>query len=335
VVKNVGLNQATSFDASYQIDEGDIVTQNFSGLELDQTDSYAITFDQPWAATPGSYTLKVWVSNMNGAGNDNDTENDELSKTINIASQTTANLPLFESFTSSTCPPCASFNGSVFNAFLTNNINNLAIIKYQMNWPGNGDPYYNADGGIRRTYYGVSAVPMLFAGGNSITLSADELNNQLTALGEAEAFFDISATATYTGTTVEAKIDISPYITAPGLKLHVAVVEKETTGNTGSNGETSFKYVMMKMLPDANGTSVDFVDGEQFSVTLSKNLSSTFIEQYTDLMLVVFIQNSDNKEIFQSKMSQFTLIQLRAVSQLSWPRKLESRELKYIQLPDH
>lgn len=306
VIKNVGLTQVTSFDASYQIDEGEVITQSFSGLELDQTDTYEIEFDQTWTATPGTYTLTVFVSNYNGAGDDNDTENDIQSKTINIASQSTTNMPLFESFTSSTCGPCASFNGSVFNSFLSSNIENLSIIKYQMNWPGNGDPYYNSDGGTRRGYYGVSAVPMLFAGGNSINLSSDELNSQLNSLGSKEAFFEISANATYLDKTVTAKIDVTPYITATGLKIHAGVVEKETTGNVGSNGETSFKYVMMKMLPDGNGTTADFVDGEPYSLTLTKDLSSTFVEEYNDLMLVVFIQNDSNKEIFQSKMVDIT-----------------------------
>ncbi len=306
VVKNVGLTQVTSFDASYQIDDGEVVTQSFSGLELDQTDTYEIEFDQTWAATPGTYTLTVFVSNFNGAGDDNDTENDSQSKTLNIASQTTVNMPLFESFTSSTCPPCATFNGSVFNSFLASNIANLSIIKYQMNWPGNGDPYYNSDGGTRRGYYGVSSVPMLFAGGNSITLSSNELNSQLNTLGSNDAFFEISATATYLDKTVTAKIDVSPYISASGLKLHAAVIEKETTGNVGSNGETSFKYVMMKMLPNGNGTTVDLIDGEDYSITLTKDLSSTFVEQYNDLMLVVFIQNDDDKQIYQSKMVDIT-----------------------------
>lgn len=306
VVKNVGLSNVTSFDVNYQIDGGEVVTQSFSGLNLEQTDTYEIEFDQTWAATPGTFTLTVFVSNYNGAGDDNDTENDSQSKTLNVASQTTVNMPLFESFTSSTCGPCASFNGSVFNSFLSSNIERLSIIKYQMSWPQPGDPYYNEDGGTRRVYYGVISVPSLFAGGNSVETSENEINAQLNDLESEEAFFEISVKATYLGTTVTAKIDVSPYISASGLKLHAAVVEKETTGNVGSNGETSFKYVMMKMLPDGEGTTVDFVDGESFSITLTKDLSSTYVEEYNDLMLVVFIQNDSNKEIFQSKMVDIT-----------------------------
>ncbi|HOP02827.1 MAG TPA: T9SS type A sorting domain-containing protein [Tenuifilaceae bacterium] len=306
VVRNVGLSNVTSFDVNYQIDGGEVVTQSFSGLNLEQTDTYEIEFDQTWAATPGTFTLTVFVSNYNGAGDDNDTENDSQSKTLNIASQTTVNMPLFESFTSSTCGPCASFNGSVFNSFLSSNIERLSIIKYQMSWPQPGDPYYNEDGGTRRVYYGVISVPSLFAGGNSVETSENEINAQLNDLEDEEAFFEISVKATYLGTTVTAKIDVSPYISASGLKLHAAVVEKETTENVGSNGETSFKYVMMKMLPDGNGTTVDFIDGQDYSITLTQDLTSTFVEQYDDLELVVFIQNDDNKQVYQSKMVDIT-----------------------------
>ncbi|MEZ5197672.1 MAG: hypothetical protein R2764_15170 [Bacteroidales bacterium] len=33
----------------------------------------------------------------------------------------------------------------------------MTLVKYQMNWPGVGDPYYT-EGGAERNYYGVSWV---------------------------------------------------------------------------------------------------------------------------------------------------------------------------------
>ncbi len=46
--------------------------------------------------------------------------------------------------------------------FWHDNPGEYSLIKYQMNWPGNGDPYYTEEGGVRRDYYGVSSVPDLY-----------------------------------------------------------------------------------------------------------------------------------------------------------------------------
>jgi len=105
--------------------------------------------------------------------------NNSLAKQIHIASQSVANLPLFESFTSSTCGPCNTFNSNTFSPFLNSHIGEYAIIKYQMSWPPPGDPYYTAEGGVRRAYYGVTGVPSLFTGGSATSTSAVGLENAL------------------------------------------------------------------------------------------------------------------------------------------------------------
>jgi hypothetical protein len=301
-LKNVGVNSISSFDIQYQINDDDAIIENVSGITLNSGQTYTYTFNQQWQANPGNYNITILANNINGAGDDDDPSNNTLSKTVSVASQTVPNLPLFESFTSSTCPPCYTFNVNTFTPFLNDHLGEFAIIKYQMNWPGSGDPYYNAEGGVRRVYYGVNAVPMLFTGGESTATSATGLNNAFTYQQSKNSYFTINANSYVEGTTVHADIEVTPYITASGLKLRAAVVENVTTGNVGSNGETSFKWVMMKMLPDANGTTVNFVDGEPFNISFTQDMSSTFVEEYDDLTLVVFVQNDATKEVLQSKM---------------------------------
>ena len=178
-----------------------------------------------------------------------------------------------------------------------------------MNWPGSGDPYYTAEGGVRRTYYGVTGVPSLFTGGSATATSAVGLDNAFTTQAAKDAFFEINATANIVGgNSVFASIDILPHISVNNFTLHAAVVEHETTGNVGSNGETSFKYVMMKMLPSANGTQFSSVDGETLTFNLGADLTTTNVEEYDDLMVVVFIQNNETKEVFQSTMVNATEI---------------------------
>lgn len=302
-VKNVGYNTLNSFDIKYQIDDGEIFTKNISELNLDLSETYPVEFDETWFSTPGTYELNIWVENMNGNGADEGVENDLFTETLYIATQSTENFPLIESFTSSTCPPCQSFNSSFFNNFLEENQGELAIIKYQMSWPSPGDDYYTEEGGVRRAYYGVSSVPDLFIGGSSVATSSSAVNNAFGDENVKPAFFELSANHTITENIVDVNIDILPFVTAPEFTVHAVVVEKMTTGNVGSNGETEFHYVMMKMLPDADGTIIDFTAEESYTFSLSQDLTSTNIEEFTDLAVMVFIQNDKTKEVFQSCIS--------------------------------
>ena len=308
-LKNVGLNPVTSFDISYQINDDAIITESISGISIGSGEAYTYTFTSIWEAVAGIYQVNVNVSNINENGDDDDMSNNSLAKQIHIASQSVANLPLFESFTSSTCGPCYTFNTNTFTPFLNSHIGEYAIIKYQMSWPGSGDPYYTAEGGVRRTYYGVTGVPSLFTGGSATAISAVGLDNALSTQAAKDAFFEINATANIVGgNSVFASIDIIPHISVNNFTMHAAVIEQETTGNVASNGETSFKYVMMKMLPSASGTQFSSVDGETLTFNLGADLTTTNVEEYDDLMVVVFIQNNETKEVFQSTMVNATEI---------------------------
>ncbi len=301
--ENLGINNITSLDINYQINDGAVITENITGINLATTETLDYTFATQWNATPGNYTLKVWTSNMNGSGDDDDTSNDMTTETISIATQSVQNTPLFEEFTSSTCGPCASFNANSMTPFMNSHPNDITVIKYQMSWPSPGDPYYTEEGGTRRVYYGVSAVPDLLSGGNSTTTSSSGLNNAYSTLMAKPSFFEIDATHQIDGNNISVQVDIMPYITANNFSVHIVVIETQTTGNVGNNGETEFKNVMMKMLPDANGTSVNFSSEVNSFISESFDLSSTHVEEMNDLKVVVFIQNNVTKEIFQSSYS--------------------------------
>jgi hypothetical protein len=298
-VKNLGLSAVNSFDLNYQVDGGSVITENVSGQNLQTTDSFSYTFSQQWAATSGSYVIEVWASDINGSGDDDDTSNDLQAKSISIASSSTQNLPLFESFTSSTCGPCAPFNQNVFNPFMDAHPYDIAVIKYQMSWPAPGDPYYTAEGGVRRNYYGVSFVPDLYTGGFQTATNSGGVNAAYNSEMARAAFFDMSADFTVNGDEIDVNVDIIPFISVD-MRVHIAVIEKETTGNVGNNGETSFEHVMMKMLPDADGTLVNFVSDTPTNINETFDMSTTFVEEMDDLAVVVFIQDDATKTIMQS-----------------------------------
>ena len=298
-IKNAGLSDVDSVDLNYQINGGTVITENIAGLNLGTTETLSHTFATPWAGTPGDYTLDVWVSNYNGGGDDDDTSNDLKSMDLSVATQSTQSLPFFESFTSSTCGPCAPFNTNVFNPFMDSHPDDIAVLKYQMSWPAPGDPYYTDEGGVRRGYYGVSFVPDLYTGGNQTATNSSAVNSAYDYETSKPAFFEMTSSLSVSGDNVYVDVNIMPFISVD-MKVNIAVVEVETIENTGNNGETSFEHVMMKMLPDADGTAVSFEAGTNTEINEMFDMSSTNVEDMDDLMVVVFVQDDATKQIMQA-----------------------------------
>lgn len=301
-VTNMGLTTITSIDVSWKVSEDMTYTTTFNGLSLNFSDSYDFSCNDLFHFPIGGYTLDVWVSAVNGVPDDN-AENDLQSKIMSVYSNAIARKPSFEEFTSSTCTPCASFN-TQFNPWAETHADQITLIKYQMNWPSPGDPYYTAEGGVRRNYYGVSYVPWPQCNGAYIDYN----------VGAVQAAFDeailqpglakIAATHTLEGTVITVNANILPFANFSDFRAHIIVVENVTTGNVGSNGETEFHHVMMKMMPDADGTVLNLNDREPVALTETVDLAGTNIEEFDDLSVIVLFQDFSSKEIFQSEYSE-------------------------------
>lgn len=304
-IRNLGGNTINSFDVNWNLNGGTTYTQNITGLNLTAGQVYNYNHTNTWDATPGNYVLNVTVTNVNGTA-DSNPSNNTISRNISIASGSTAHKPLYEKFTSSTCPPCASFNASVFNTHYNNNNQNFSLINYQVNWPGNGDPYYTAEVGQRVEYYSISGAPTLLINGRAASTSNPAILTQLNTEVAKPAFFGLTANSVIDGDNITINYSVVPYISG-NFTVQAVVIEKLTTGNIATNGETSFKNVTMKMAPNASGTSHTFSDGVVVNNSISTSLSNTNIEEMFDLDVVVFIQNPATKEVFQSVYTSSTL----------------------------
>jgi hypothetical protein len=299
-VKNIGTNNVTSYSVTWQSNGGSLQTYNVTGVDIAPGTTHNFTHSVPLNAVSGVYNLVFNVSLVNGSA-DPDTTNNSLNKTTQVATGSTVFKPLIEKFTSSTCNPCASYNSTTFNPYFTAQNQNFNYIAYQMNWPGNGDPYYTAEGGVRRDYYGVSAITSLWIDGVEYSTSNNQatlttyVNNEATK----PAYFGLTANRNLSGGNAVVNYNITPYLTG-NFTLHAAVIERLTTNNVSTNGETSFKHVMMKMIPNASGTVINCTAGTPISGQISASLSGTNIEENSDLEVIVFIQNTTTKEIMQS-----------------------------------
>jgi hypothetical protein len=302
-ILNMGLEAITSLDISAQVDEEPVINYSLTGMSIIVGQSYSFVGDYLDLA-PGDHPMKLWIVNVNGAP-DEDLSNDTLETVLHVASLSVARRPLFEEFTSSTCGPCANFNTNVFNPFVEAHGDEMTLIKYQMYWPSPGDPYYTEEGGVRMDYYGVGYVPDLYVDGMQTETTSGGVSDAFSNSLLTPAFLDLAAYHAIDGSLITVNVDIMPHISGT-FEVQIVVFENVTTGNIGSNGETEFHHVMMKMLPDAFGTTIELTDGVTSSLEYSADLSSTNVEEMDDLGVAVFIQEPMSQMIFQSGYSDET-----------------------------
>ncbi len=318
-VINYGSSTITSMDINYSVNGGATVTESLSGLNIAMFDTYSFTHGTGWTPTAiGNYQIDIWASNINGNA-DMNTTNDLASGNVDVLNSSTQRTPLFETFTSSTCGPCVAGNAQLDVIFAANP-NKFTSIKYQMDWPGAGDPYYTDEGGDRKSFYGVSSVPRLEIDGGWDSNPSNLTQQDFDDYYIIPAFTDLAATYSVGGQAVQVDVTIDPLENIPSnnLVVHIAVFEYLTYNNVGSNGEIEFHHVMKKMLPNASGTSIASLQSSvQQTVSKSYNFNGSYVlpanaqtpinhstehsvEEFTDLGVAVWIQDEVTKEIFQS-----------------------------------
>jgi hypothetical protein len=298
VFQNLGNTAVTEFNVGFQAYNGMVYDTTYSGLNLGLFGSQEFTFDQMWLQPFGTETATVWINSINGTVGDDYPANDTASKVITYIANILPRKVAYEEFTSSTCSPCASFNSSFVP--WCNSHTDICLVKYQMNWPGAGDPYYTAEGGVRRSYYGVSYVPDLYVNGTQCATNITAVQNAYNQDVALSSYIDISSSFTISGTVIHIVTDILPWDNIGTVRVHDIVFEKITTQNTGGNGETQFEHVMMDMIPDANGASVNLQYGVPVQLNYTVDLANTNVEEYDDLGVAILVQNQSTKEMLQS-----------------------------------
>ena len=322
-LQNMGTTTVTSMDVNYTIDGGATVTESLSGLSLATGDYYDFNHGTTWSpSAAGVYDIAVWATNINGAS-DMNTANDMVSGSVTVYDNATVRRPMLESFTSSTCGPCVAGNINVASVLTGYTDDQYSLLKYQMSWPGSGDPYYTLEGFDRRTYYDVNSVPDFILDGNDWQGNSSALgNSQIDAVIAEPAFTDISSYFTVTGQTVDITVSVNPIGDfTNSLTLYTAIYEIKTYNNVGSNGETEFGNVMKKMVPGSMGFALPTL---QSGVPVVENFSHTFqgsytlppdanspidhatqhsIEDFNNLGVVTWIQDDATKEVIQSTVS--------------------------------
>ncbi|MFT5778690.1 MAG: hypothetical protein ACI837_001646, partial [Crocinitomicaceae bacterium] len=119
--------------------------------------------------------------------------------------------------------------------------------------------------------------------------------------------------------TVDVQIDFEALeALPPTFRLYVAIFEYETTANVGGNGETTFEHVMKKMMTGVTGDylgamTANELKHEEYSYTFNgsytlpssaldevNHATEHSVEEFSDLGIAVWLQNSGTKEVYQS-----------------------------------
>jgi Secretion system C-terminal sorting domain len=255
-----------------------------------------------------------------------------MKATVQVVPKSAIRMPLHEVFTSSTCPPCNPGNVQLQNIFDANP-DKYTCVKYQEHWPEPGDPYYTQEVEDRATYYGaISGVPDMFidggwgSGPGSYTQAIFDQYYEIPSFIDIEAKYNIMPYQyDVTDTTVKIDVTITPYANFIGYtpKLYLAIVERVTTRNAKSNGETEFYYVLKKMVPNATGTTLSKLEKDK-PQTISKSytfrgkyklppdanspinlFTQNSVEDYNNLLVVAWIQDDNTRNILQSTWGRF------------------------------
>jgi hypothetical protein len=300
-----------SFELNYQINDRKIHTATIK-CKMSFGEIYYIAHPDLWEPDSAlAYRVKVWVSKVNGV-KDTVMYGNEITQNIYIGNKHNHNLPLFEEFTSSTCGACATAN-KFFDPFLKNHTGNYTLVKYQMVNPAPGDLYYNYDGYLRLMNYGINGIPDLFVNGTNRITPSDTA--KISTFKYGVGLIDIKGTYYVYKENGDYKIkvdvDIESNFIGNGsdqLVLYVAVVENKTTKNASTNGEKEFISVEQKMLPDGKGTPLtDLLNIDKLSKSFNFTFDSTsHVEEYNDLSVVIFIQDKTTKEVLGNTWATWT-----------------------------
>lgn len=174
----------------------------------------------------------------------------------------------------------------------------VAVIEYH-----NGDAFTNNYSNARNTYYNVTGFPTAhFDGvleyvGGSHTVSM--YPNYLPLYQQRIVIpsdFTIAINGENTGNTYNVVLSVAKVNGSHGnLKVHLVLTESDIVYSW--QGQTELNFVERTMVPNENGTTVDFSTNTEVQLELSFTLESGWVANNCEL--VAFVQNDATKECLQ------------------------------------
>ncbi|MBL0071767.1 MAG: hypothetical protein IPP34_08125 [Bacteroidetes bacterium] len=274
-----------------------------------------------WVSTgTGSYTVTCYATNLNGNADQN-TGNDVATKELSILTSLVQRTPLFEIFTSSTCPPCFPGNTNFHNIIDTIPQSQHVVIKFRQDFPEavilTPPMKVWQDVHIMELILFPVRKTMVWDG-NSNTFSYQLYSDAREV--PAQYMIDGTYSEDTIARTWAATVRYSPLFDALGSILQVGIIEKRTELNVKTNLETEFFNVMKKMLPTEFGTTLQNIPaGTWDSVSVAYTFNGNYrlppngqtnlinhaiehsVEEFSDLAMTAWIESPSNpKQVYQA-----------------------------------
>ncbi|MBS1587300.1 MAG: T9SS type A sorting domain-containing protein [Bacteroidetes bacterium] len=321
-VTNTGAQNITSLKAQYVVDAAAPVSYTFPSLNITPFGSQTLQFPTPITGlSAGSHTVTVTLLQENGNNDPTAADNVKSRNFAVVDPATSVNRNgLIEEFSSSTCSPCAAFNGT-FDPISENGTNlpnngtsRYNLVRYQMNWPSPGTDYsYNNEGLARRTYYDCNSIPEHWVNGAVSGTAAASMQSDIDGSKTDPAFMTISGTFQLQGGQLKCTATCTPKFTITGadMSVHMAVCERHYVNNGPSStvGQTQYYHVMRTMNNSGNGAAVtswtantpqNFSFNQAYTNGSPAQGNHNFWTDAHNSDLVVFVQDNTDQSILQS-----------------------------------
>lgn len=218
---------------------------------------------------------------------------------------------LIEDFANVSCNPCVVSNKILEQ--LTNHTfgrKRLVAVKFPTNFPSPVDPFFLANGPdctSRMNYYNIQIAPTNVIDGlfKPIPSDSNDVKSKILTQLEKVPQFIILVDHSINGNnyTINITLEIKDLsnLDFSNLVLHTVVTETNIEFATppGSNGETKFFDVMRKMLPGNQGESLTSYN-QTGTYTFQRQLTLNSNWNASNINTVVYVQNTNTKEIFQT-----------------------------------
>jgi len=185
-------------------------------------------------------------------------------------------------------------------------------LQYHMDYPGaDRMNFNNPDPPTLRAFgNGVFGVPFAILNGSNedgyrydFTDSSEEPDAE--ALVEASLeipLFQVNTTVNYLEDSLKGNVVVTCATDTftHNLQLYIVVIEREVTAYTGVNGVTSFRNVVLDMLPGSTGKLLGNEWGRGSADTIEFNWEyPAYVEDVEDLSVVAFVHDRDNWKVLQ------------------------------------
>ena len=307
--RNLGTDTVKTLTLTYSVNGVLQQTQTFNNLSIPCGNSQVFNFTNPLnPATSGTYTILVEAVNVNN-NTDADLSNNQFQFDVFVAPTLPPRRALFEQAKGTWCLHCGYWTVK-YDSILA--LNRVKASDLKLEQGGYNLAWSQTEVNTRIHFYNTLSFPSAYANGK--LAMSDVYNywegcpwhvdqNMIDSLYNLKGLFYIQPTFTTNGYHGEISATVTSAVqfqSAARCKIHVAILQDTiVTPPQGNSNESLFVNTMLKMFPDARGTyignpALGQIDSIQFSFQITD--TSTIVSR---LRLVVFVQDSITKEVFQ------------------------------------